>query len=146
MAFELMLFVLLAQTIVIWMLAFRQRKPDSPKPTNATKEVQSNTDPLRLGILPDNRVVTLLNESPIDDDGFEGDGLLRPRATKTHRSHYAYYVILRSATIPCGIYQCTWDEVLALLPEKKYPCKGLKLKGAKNLDEAVGIYREHLRW
>lgn len=148
MAFELMLLVLLVQTMVIWYLATRHRESTTqPKPTNLVKEECVNTDPLRVGVLPDNRVVTLFNQSPIDDDGYMGDGLVRPRATsRTHKSHFRFYVVVRSANIPVGIYQCSWDDLLALLPEKKYPCPGLKLKGAKTLDEAAAIFREHTVW
>ena len=88
-------------------------------------------------------VMTANRGGPIDDDDDDDDDYVRSRAPRTHRSHYPYYVVWKSATIPKGIYQCEWDELLAFLPNRAYPAKGLKLKGAKTLEDAMFILREN---
>ena len=120
-AFDLMLAVLLIQTLIICFLAYRLRKPDIPPTTvrNLVKEdISAQTD---------------------DDDDFRP----RPRATKAHRSHFKYYVIYKASTFPPGIYKCTWDEVLALMPNRVYPAKGVALKGANSIEEATTMWRQY---
>ena len=122
--FDLMLAVLLIQTLIICFLAYRLRKPDIP-PTTVRNQVKEDTS------------------AQTDDDD---DVRLRARPTKTHRSNYKYYVIFKAPSFPPGIYKCTWDDILQLLPDKVYPAKGLKLKGAHNLEEACGHWNHYRRF
>ena len=121
LTFDHMLAVLLVQTLIICFMAYRLRKPETT-PTTVYKQVKEDTS------------------AQTDDDD---DVRPRPRATKAHRSHFKYYVIYKASTFPPGIYKCTWDEVLALMPNKVYPAKGVALKGANSIEEATTMWRQY---
>ena len=115
--FELMMLALVLQSIAICWLAFRSRKPD--KKEDPEDEVR------QLG-----------------DDVPDTDMAPRPKT----RSHFNYYVIWKSdpdKSVAAGIYHCTWDEILGILPNNRFPARGIRLKGANSLDEACRIWRQY---
>ena len=124
--FELLMLVLILQSIVICWLAFRPRKPDEK--WIIKKEVKSE---------------------PPEDDVPDTDMASRPTPPlplPRTRSHFNYYVIWKSDTdnsVPTGIYHCTWDEMIPTLPNNRFPAKGIRLKGANSLDEACRVWRQH---
>ena len=115
--FELLLVALVLQSFAICWLAFRSRKPDKKED-------------------PEDEVRQLGDDVPDTD--------MAPRLPKT-RSHFNYYVIWKSEadnSVPTGIYHCTWDEIINILPNHRFPAKGIRLKGANSLDEACRIWRQ----
>ena len=64
------------------------------------------------------------------------------------QSNYNYYVIWKSDThnsVPTGIYKCTWNEIVAILPNGRFPAKGIQLKGANTVEEACTVWKQHRR-
>ena len=112
--FELLLVALVLQSFAICWLAFRQRKPDKKEdPEDEVRQLGEDTD-------------------------------LVSRSSRT-RSNYKYYVIWKSEadnSVPTGIYRCTWDEIIDILPNHRFPAKGIRLKGANSLDEACRIWKQ----
>ena len=124
--FELLMLVLILQSVVICWLAFRPRKPEEK--WIIKKEVKREPP-------EDNVPDTAMPSQPTPP-------LPLPRT----QSHFNYYVIWKSSTdnsVPTGIYHCTWDEIHSILPNNKFPAKGIRLKGANSLDEACRVWKQH---
>ena len=140
MVFELLVILIVVEALMICYLASQLRTMSTQMAVinNKMDDPKTQQSHVPTTVMSDNR-----DEVNDDDD----DDYVRSRSSKaprSHKSHYPYYVIWKSTTIPVGIYHCEWDDILFYLPGQSYPAKGLKLKGARNLEEAVQLFQDKM--
>ena len=137
MVFELLVILLVVMALMICHLASQLHKMSTQM---ATTNSQKEDSKLQKAHVPTSVMNDERNESD-DDDHVRSRSLKAPRA---HKSHFPYYVIWKSTSIPTGIYHCEWDDILSYLPGQSYPAKGVKLKGARSLEEAVQLFQDKM--
>ena len=141
MVFELLVILLVVEAMMICYLALQLRTMSTQMAAINNKSDDSKTQPTHVPttVMTDNR------GGPTDDD--DDDDFVRSRSSKAprfHKSNFPYYVIWKSTSVPVGIYHCTWEDILSYLPNQSYPAKGVRLKGARTLEEAVQLFQDKM--
>ena len=128
--FDLLLSVVLFETVLIVILALAIayiRKPKAPVytiDTGANQTVRATIDE-RPRLLPTTAAV--------------------PRARSRSKSKFPYYVVFETpedVLLPTGILRVPWERIEELLPNKRYPGSGVRLKGAQDLEEALLLWKQ----
>ena len=134
MVFEVMLLAIVFQSLVICWQAYRLRK----MPVNM---IQPYFIKREVKVEPREDVHSVPTSEMLPQP-------IPPLPLPRTRSNYNYYVIHKSDTdnsVPTGIYKCTWNEIVAILPNNRFPAKGIQLKGANTLEEACTVWKQHRR-
>ena len=127
--FDLLLSVVLFETVLIIILAlsiaciWKSKTPVYTIDTGANKTVAATIDE-RPRLLPTTAKVSTT----------------RSRV----KSNFPYYVVFETpdnVLLPTGILRVPWERIEELLPNQRYPGSGVRLKGAKDLEEALQLWK-----